>query len=71
MARQGFLQKGRGLRRVLISDDFWTACGDHEPALVPGAGSQVYYPIGVLDEVHVMFDQKNGIPLVDQSMQDG
>ena len=33
-------------------------------------GSQIDYPVGRLDQIQVVFDNDDGVPLVDQAMED-
>jgi len=46
------------------------ALGDQAAALVAAAGSEVYHPVGVLDDVQIMFDHHQGIPRRPQFEQD-
>ena len=48
---------------------FGCALGNDVAALVASAGTEVYQPVGALDEVEVVFDQHHTVPGVHETME--
>jgi hypothetical protein len=56
-----FRTAGHVLRRPL---------GNKLAALIPGAGTEVDYPVGRLDYIEIVFDNENRMAGIDQALKD-
>src|SRR5207245_7667837 len=68
-AGQDPLQEPAGVRAGMLRDLFGRALGDDVAALVAALGTEVDDPVRGLDDVKVVLDDDDGVPLVDELVE--
>src|SRR5262245_29810521 len=63
---QQLLQELAGIRPLLLDDLFGRAFGDDLASAVTAFGPEIDDPVGGLDDLEIVFDDHDGITLVDQ-----
>src|SRR2546421_2590798 len=64
---------GEGLAGVGLfgaSDEFGRALGDDAAAAFAAFGAEIDDPVGLFDDVEVVFDDENGVAEVNEALQD-
>ena len=54
---------------LLFFKVLWLARKDQLPAPVPGLGPQIDHPVGASDHIRIMFNNNNGVPLLDERVK--
>ena len=54
---------------IAFGNTLWRTLGDNTTAAVTTLGTQVYHPIGLGDDVQVVFNHHHGVAGIDQSVQ--
>ena len=66
---QHFLQELPGIGSFTLRHLFRSTCGDYTAAAYPAVRSQIYYVVGPLDHIEIMFYNNHGIPCVNEFVQ--
>ena len=55
---------------LAVRDFLWRAAGDDFSAVWSGFGTEIDEVVGLCGEVHVVFDNHDGVAFVDEAMED-